>query len=138
MGLFDFWKTAGKAVADEPTADALKKEVSDLGLDSQGLDISLEGEKVKIKGNAVSQEVREMVILAVGNVAGISEVEDDHADEVVFHTVEKGGTLSAIAKKILGSADRSRDIFLANKPMLSDPDKIYPRQVLRISQDASA
>ena len=138
MGLFNFWKDSGKKVADQPTADTLNKEVADLGLDAKGLDITVEGDKVKIKGDAVSKEVREKVILAVGNVAGVAEVEDDGADDAVFHTVEAGDTLSAIAKKTLGSANRYMEIFEANKPMLSDPDKIYPGQVLRIPQDSKA
>jgi len=136
MGLFNFWKKSGKKVADEPTADALNKEVADLGLDAKGLDISIDGDKVKIKGDAVSKEMREKVILAVGNVEGVAEVEDDAADDAVFHTVEKGDNLSAIAKKTLGSASKYMAIFEANKPMLTDPDKIYPGQVLRIPQDA--
>ena len=138
MGLFNFWKDSGKKVADQPTADTLNKEVADLGLDAKGLDITVEGDKVKIKGDAVSKEVREKVILAVGNVAGVAEVEDDGADDAVFHTVESGDTLSAIAKKTLGSANRYMEIFEANKPMLSDPDKIYPGQVLRIPKDAKS
>jgi nucleoid-associated protein YgaU len=48
------------------------------------------------------------------------------------YTVEKGDTLSAIAKKFYGDASDYPVIFEANKPMLSDPDKIYPGQVLRI------
>ena len=91
-----------------------------------------------IKGDAVSKESREKVILGVGNVAGVSEVEDDDADDAVFHTVEAGDNLSAVAKKTLGSANRYMEIFEANKPMLSDPDKIYPGQVLRIPEDTKA
>ena len=138
MGLFNFWKKSGKTVADEPTAEALKKEVADLGLDAKGLDIAVEGDKVVIKGDAVSKETREKIILAVGNVAGVAEVEDDDPEDAVFHTVEAGDNLSAIAKKTLGSANRYMEIFEANKPMLSDPDKIYPGQVLRIPQDTTA
>jgi nucleoid-associated protein YgaU len=48
------------------------------------------------------------------------------------YTVEKGDTLSQIAKKFYGDASDYNQIFEANKPMLSDPDKIYPGQVLRI------
>ena len=48
------------------------------------------------------------------------------------YTVEKGDTLSKIAKKFYGDASDYPTIFEANKPMLSDPDKIYPGQVLRI------
>lgn len=135
MGLFSFFKKSGKTLkSDAPTADDLKKEVQDLGLDADGLDITVEGDKVKVSGKAVSPEVREKVILAVGNVSGVAEVEDDHAEAAVFHTVAKGDTLSAIAKKTLGSANRYPEIFEANKPMLSHPDKIYPGQVLRIPQ----
>jgi len=53
----------------------------------------------------------------------------------VFHTVERGDTLSAIARKHLGSANKYPAIFEANKPMLKHPDKTYPGQVLRIPQD---
>ncbi|MDS9466252.1 LysM and BON domain-containing protein [Paracoccus sp. MBLB3053] len=55
--------------------------------------------------------------------------------EPVFHTVQKGETLSAIAQEYLGKASRYPEIFEANKPMLSDPDKIYPGQMLRIPQE---
>jgi len=55
------------------------------------------------------------------------------------YTVKKGDTLSAIAKETLGNANRYQLIFEANKPMLKDPDKIYPGQVLRIPvADSSA
>jgi hypothetical protein len=53
------------------------------------------------------------------------------------YTVEKGDTLSAIAKKFYGDSSDYPLIFEANKPMLSDPDKIYPGQVLRIPAQKS-
>ena len=40
--------------------------------------------------------------------------------------------MSKIAKQFYGNAMKYPVIFEANKPMLSDPDKIYPGQVLRI------
>ena len=138
MGLWNFLKGAGKSLIggdDTPDADALKKEVADLGLDTEGLDITVEGDTVKVTGDAVSQEMREKVILAVGNVEGVAAVEDDGGAEPVFHTVEKGDTLWAISKKALGDGNRYNEIFEANRPMLSHPDKIYPGQVLRIPQD---
>ncbi|MFD0739469.1 LysM peptidoglycan-binding domain-containing protein [Lysobacter koreensis] len=48
------------------------------------------------------------------------------------YTVEAGDSLSAIAKKVYGDAGKYNKIFEANQPMLKDPDKIYPGQVLRI------
>ena len=50
------------------------------------------------------------------------------------YTVQSGDTLSAIAKKQYGDASQYQRIFEANQPMLKDPDKIYPGQVLRIPQ----
>lgn len=48
------------------------------------------------------------------------------------YTVEKGDTLSAIAKQFYGKAGAWRDIFEANRDQLDDPDRIYPGQVLKI------
>ena len=46
--------------------------------------------------------------------------------------MKSGDTLSKIAKEAYGDANTYMKIFEANKPMLSNPDKIYPGQVLRI------
>lgn len=47
-------------------------------------------------------------------------------------TVKKGDTLSKIAQEYLGNANFYHQIFEANRPMLKDPDEIFPGQVLRI------
>lgn len=52
------------------------------------------------------------------------------------YTVESGDTLSKIAKQFYGDANKYPLIFEANQPMLKDPDKIYPGQVLRIPSEA--
>ncbi|THH35870.1 peptidoglycan-binding protein LysM [Aliishimia ponticola] len=140
MGLFSFFKRSGKKVAEDeatPTAEALKKEVADLGLDAEGVEISVEGDTVKLAGAAGNDELKEKLILAVGNIDGVAAVEDNTSgagSEPVFHTVEKGDTLWAIAEKTMGNGSKYQEIFEANKPMLSHPDKIYPGQVLRIPQ----
>jgi nucleoid-associated protein YgaU len=143
MGLWNFVKSAGKRLvgsaeaADVPAPEALKQEVADLGLEAEGLEVAVEGDTVKLTGRARSQAEREKVILAVGNVEGVAKVEEtletpEPAAEPVFHTVAKGDTLWAIAQKTLGDGNRYTEIFEANKPMLTHPDKIYPGQVLRI------
>lgn len=48
------------------------------------------------------------------------------------YTVQKGDSLSKIAKHTLGDANAWRRIFEANRDVLDDPDKIFPGQVLRI------
>ena len=142
MGLWQFVKDAGKKLtgraeaAEAPSVEDLKKEVADLGLDAEGLEITVEGDKVKLSGSARTQEAKEKVMLAVGNVVGVAAVEDDvDGDDPVFHTVVKGDTLWKISEKTLGSGARYTEIFEANRPMLTHPDKIYPGQVLRIPRD---
>jgi len=142
MGLWSFIKGSGKKLvgaaeaSEAPSEDVLKQEIEDLGLDASGLDITVEGDAVKVTGAAASQEMKEKVILAVGNVEGVASVEESAGGhDPVFHTVEKGDTLWVIASKTLGNGARYEEIFEANKPMLSHPDKIYPGQVLRIPQD---
>jgi len=147
MGLWNFVKSAGKAIgiggaeaAEAPEPEALKKEIADLGLESEGLEIEVEGDKVKVRGRAPSQAEKEKIVLAMGNVEGVATVEDavetpEPAIEPKLHTVVKGDNLWKISEKNLGSGARYMEIFEANKPMLSDPDKIYPGQVLRIPQE---
>lgn len=140
MGLFSFVRDAGKKLfggGDEAdAAEAVEKEIAELGLEGD-VEVKVEGDKVVIAGSAPSQELREKIILAAGNVEGIATVEDniepaDGGSEAEFHTVEKGDTLWAVASKAYGDGSKYMAIFEANKPMLSDPDKIYPGQVLRI------
>ena len=45
---------------------------------------------------------------------------------------KRSDTLGAIAKKYYGNAGKYPVIFEANQPLLTDPDRIYPGQVLRI------
>lgn len=139
MGLWSFVKDAGsslfgsKAEAATVEPEALKKEMDKIGLDTTGVEIKVEGDKVEIVGTAVSPEMKEKIILAAGNVQGVATVEaTPDASEPVFYTVKKGDTLSAIAKHTLGKSSLYPAIFEANKPMLSHPDKIYPGQMLRI------
>jgi nucleoid-associated protein YgaU len=86
---------------------------------------------------AYDQATKEKVVLVVGNSEGIAMVDDqmtvEHVEpEAQFHTVVSGDTLGKIAKKYYGNAMKYPVIFEANKPMLKNPDLIYPGQVLRI------
>ena len=88
-------------------------------------------------GRSPTQEVREKVILVLGNTAGVAQVDDRlvverKEPEAQFYTVKSGDTLSKIAKQYYGNASKYPTIFEANRPMLQNPDKIYPGQVLRI------
>ena len=143
MSLFSFVKEAGEKLIDLLTPgnanaeEQLKKHVQDVGLGNPNITATVEGDTITLKGEVASQEEKEKILLALGNVAGVGEVDDQisvtmPAPEARFVTVKKGDTLSAIAKAEYGNANAYMKIFEANKPMLSHPDKIYPGQVLRI------
>lgn len=162
MGLFDFVKNAGEKIfgkddpepaprthnVDPATLEKMKRNkalqnlVAKLGLEVEQLRIEVDGETATVTGLVDDQAEREKVVLAVGNVIGIARVDDrleakKKAPEAQMHTVVSGDTLSKIAKKYYGDAGKYPAIFEANKPMLKDPDKIYPGQVLRIPPLAS-
>ena len=144
MGIFDFIKGVGEKLGiggddEAPDAEALKKEVEKHGLEAEGLEVQVEGDKVKVAGAAPSNSIREKIILTMGNVLGVSKVEDaisvaQAEPDAAFYTVKKGDTLWKISEQQYGKGKGAKYnvIFEANKPMLSHPDKIYPGQVLRI------
>jgi len=48
------------------------------------------------------------------------------------YVVEKGDSLSKIAKREYGDANKWRQIYEANKDIIKDPDLIYPGQTLKL------
>jgi nucleoid-associated protein YgaU len=52
--------------------------------------------------------------------------------EVRSYTVIAGDSLSKIAKREYGDAQKWRQIYEANRDQIKDPDLIYPGQVLTI------
>jgi nucleoid-associated protein YgaU len=165
MGFFSFIKDAGEklfgskdaeaaAAAAQASDDAAAKERLDATnraagdaiqayIEAQGLTITglvvtfdAASSTVNIFGVAEDQETKEKALLCCGNVAGVSNVNDNMSvdlsePEAVYHDVVKGDTLWAIAKAVYGDGNKYPVIFEANKPMLSHPDKIYPGQKLR-------
>lgn len=157
MGIFDFVKEAGAKVfghdapAPQPQVrqvdpkqleamkrkKALEKLVAELGLEVEGFEVEVQGDTATVRGKVDSQAEREKVVLAVGNVIGIARVDDrleavKVEPEAKMHTVVAGDSLSKIAKQHYGNASKYMVIFEANQPLLKDPNKIYPGQVLRI------
>ncbi|STZ64223.1 LysM domain/BON superfamily protein [Moraxella lacunata] len=126
----------------EPTA----QEIANLLLARVQANASIDGLKVSYNGDtdtvvltgvAASQADREKAVLAAGNVQHVAQVDDQLTvatpePESRFYTVKSGDTLSKIAKEMYGNANDYNKIFEANQPLLSDPNKIYVGQVLRI------
>jgi nucleoid-associated protein YgaU len=151
MGLFSFSKNAGakvpaaKPAQTAPSAETLKKAKMDsmmqavnvLQLPVKDVSILLNDDVVTVYGEAETQVAKELVILTLGNNAGISSVDDRMTvvkpePEATFYEVKSGDSLSKIAREVYGDAKKYNLIFEANTPMLKDPNLIYPGQMLRI------
>ncbi len=142
MGLLSFVKAAGEMLGiggdhASPQESALRKQLDDLGLAAGDLEVEVDGDTVKVSGETASQEAKEKVLLALGNVAGVAQVDDNIAAEAdgdpsTFYTVQTGDSLWRIAEAHYRDGVKYKEIFEANRPMLTHPDKIYPGQVLRI------
>ncbi|QNM83228.1 peptidoglycan-binding protein LysM [Sphingomonas sabuli] len=150
MGFFDFFKKdKGKEVFKEDAdaqarAEAIRKEIDRLGLPGD-IKVAVEGSRVKVTGNVPDDATRQKLAVIVGNMRHIDSVDDSglaggdaNAAQPKIHEVQSGETLSAIAKQYYGDPNAYNKIFEANKPMLKDPDEIYPGQVLIIPEDATA
>lgn len=159
MGLFDFVKDAGSSIfgggsdktaapardlddvmADKQKAAALTGMVGKVGMQVENLSVSFRDGRAVVSGQAASQTEREKIVVLIGNTRGVAQVDDrltvaaaaPAAPEVKMYTVQRGDTLSEIAKAHYGDAMKYKLLFEANQPMLEDPNKIYPGQVLRI------
>lgn len=156
MSLFSFIKEAGEklfggketqaaTVANDQealnakAASAIENYINVQNLGVSNLKVSYDAAlgKVTVTGEAPTQAIKEKVTLCCGNVSSVTSVDNQMTvlnpePEAQYHDVVRGDTLSAIAKKYYGDANKYPVIFEANKPMLTHPDKIYPGQKLRI------
>ncbi len=166
MGLFSFLKNAGAKVLTKKNAatvsdaetERLQTElmnrqkvillngvVDSLGIKTKDFDLEYSEETVTAYGSVKTQAEKEKIILALGNVSGVAAVDDRMVVtgktkkaqlEAQMYEVKRGDSLSKIAKKYYGDASKYTVIFEANQPLLKDPNKIYPGQMLRIPQNA--
>ena len=149
MGLISFLKWAWEKVfgksdetLEKEKAEAIVNHINKYDLNVKDLLVTVDGETVTLNGEVSSVLERNRVVVVTGNVDGISSVNDNLTlnipepvivePEKQYYTVVSGDYLSKISKRVYGDAMKYNIIFEANKPMLTDPDKIYPGQVLVI------
>jgi nucleoid-associated protein YgaU len=154
MGLISFLKEAGSKLfgkseeeKNEDKALLIVNHLKSFSFNTDDLKVTVEGETVSLSGKVDTVNNKNKIIVAAGNVEGISRVEDNMTvttppsavaeekaaePEKQFYTVVSGDTLSKIAKQMYGNANKYQVIFEANTPMLKHPDRIYPGQVLII------
>ena len=147
-------KAAQAAAAAAPTpeniealskaaGDAIATYIDTMNLNVEALSVGFDAPTgtVTVAGVAPDQETKEKVLLCCGNVASVASVNDmmtvsAEEPESQMYIVVSGDNLSKISKEFYGTPNKYPQIFEANKPMLTHPDKIYPGQVLRIPADA--
>lgn len=152
---------AAEMAREAKKGEELTKYLAKLGIKGRNLNVRFDDGVAFVTGTVANAATKEKVVLAVGNVSGVSKVRETlkvtpakkgaapknakarkaaaarrraNGRAQTMHTVKSGDTLSKIAKKYLGDAGRYPEIFKANQPMLTDPNKIFPGQVLRIPQ----
>lgn len=146
MGILDFFgkkkdapTPAGATETSAASPEALKGEIARHGLDASNVEIAVDGSTVTLSGSAATTAEAEKLALAVGNTQGVTQVVNKivvrqaHADSQ-FYTVKSGDSLWAIAEQFYGHGQgpKYQQIFEANRPLLTDPNRIFPGQVLRI------
>ena len=148
MSLLEFVKNVGDRLF-ETDAEAAENIRNHLDIKLTGLTnlgVGYDDGVATLSGDAESQTVRAKAILIAGNVDGVETVVADDLrapdpkaaepePKEEFYTIVSGDTLGAIAKRYYGSAHEYTRIFAANREVISDPDKIYPGQKIRIPLD---
>ena len=149
MGLFDFVrdvgnKLFGKDAKPEEAAAKIKKEIEQAGLGITGLQVGMNTDTglCSLSGTCPSPEAMEKAVLIAGNVQGVSDVDAKGlqvpappAPTVEYYVIQKGDTLSKIAKHYYGDANKYPRLFEANREVIKDPDLIFPGQKIRIPRD---
>ena len=143
--LFKFAKEAGEAFKNRMSnmREGIQERIHEQKTNVENLNVEEAGDRVVLKGRAKTRAEAERAIIAAGNTPGVAEVEsaleiEEDAPEATMYTVQAGDSLSKIAQAHYGDAMKYKQIFEANTPMLSDPDKIYPGQVLRLPPEGVA
>jgi nucleoid-associated protein YgaU len=139
--------SAGKpdvAALNAAAGAAIEKYIASQNLSAKNLSVKYDGasKTAIVSGVAPDQATKEKILLCCGNVSSVAKVDDQltvaqpDAPPSSFYEVKAGDSLSKIAKSVYGDANTYMKIFEANKPMLADPNKIYPGQKLRIPAGA--
>ena len=152
--VFNFFRKrreqAGKGfrgVAEGMIERGVKERIARENVPIKDLAVEQSAGRITLKGGAATKEDAEKALRAARNAPGLAHVQSEikvvqpvdaaqqPAEQARTYTVKLGDTLSKIAKDHYGDASKYPLIFEANRPLLKDPDRIFPGQVLRIPFD---
>jgi nucleoid-associated protein YgaU len=159
MGLFSFLTEAGSKLGgkihdvthndmdataqitpgqiNDARANSIIANINESGVEVADLAVTVDSDKVSLKGRVSTQACSEKLTLISGNQFGIGSVDcqlevANPEPEATFYIVKSDDDLSKIAKEFYGNASKYPVIFEANRPMLTNPNKIFVGQSLRI------
>lgn len=156
MSLFGFAKDVGRRLfnRDEDAAEKIKEHILAHNPGVEDLAVTYERGIVGLSGRCTRKDAFQKCVLMAGNVQGVVDVYANGLKPFIepasatpgakaaapatpvpeerYYVIVKGDTLSAIAQKFLGNANRWPDLFEANREVIVDADKIFPGQKIRI------
>ena len=148
MSLLEFVKNVGDRLF-ETDAEAAENIRNHLDIKLTGLTnlgVNFDDGVATLSGDCENQAVKAKAILITGNVDGVQSVvaddlrapppkQSEPEPREEYYTIVSGDTLGGIAKRYYGDASAYTRIFAANREVISDPDRIYPGQKIRIPLD---
>ena len=155
MGLFDVFK---KSAAKPETVKGPTRVLRDAGIDTSCLNCKVGADgTITVSGTVESGSMRDEVVSVLEGMPHITgvvneinvgvpepepapeaeepvteEAAGDNAADGRTYTVQSGDTLWKISQEMYGSGSKYMKIFEANTPLLENPDRIKPGQVLNI------
>lgn len=163
MDLFGFVKDVGRRLfnKDEDAAERIRDHILENNPGVEDLEVTFDDGIVGLKGRCTRPDAFQKCVLMAGNVKGVVDVyasalqpfvaprpaevpvagTQQHARETPaaapeeYYVIESGDTLSHIAKRYYGNANKWPRLFEANREVIQDADKIFPGQKIRIPLD---
>lgn len=165
MDLFGFAKDIGQRLfrTEGEAVGKIKELIENNNPGVKDLGVKFENGIVTLSGECTSRAAIQKCALMAGNVQGVSDVytnkmtlapaaqaaeaeqvaekaaekeaEAEAEEKVEIYVIQSGDTLGKLAKKYYGKSSAYMRIFEANEGVISDPDKIYVGQTIRIPLD---
>jgi phage tail protein X len=163
MDLFGFVKDVGRRLfrKDEEAAEKIKEHILASNPGVEDLEVAFDHGIVGLSGRCTRPDAFQKCVLMAGNVQGVIDVyasalvpfvapkpeevpvggPHQHAKPTPvetreeYYVIERGDTLSHIARRYYGNANQWPRLFEANREVIQDPDKIFPGQKIRVPID---
>lgn len=150
--------------SDAEAAEKIKAHIESNNPGVNNLEVEFDDGIVTLSADCETAQALQKMILMAGNVKGVEDVrvarisiappiaveEEEEEEEVSesvsveaaleqenveYYIIQKGDSLSKIAKQYFGNAMEYPRLFEENREVIEDPDLIYPGQKIRIPLD---